>query len=382
VAAYCIAELGDRRSAVGNSSTFSQPKCRYGDYNSFVKGVGVCGCSILSDNPNYDDERRLLYVALTRAERYLFVTTSSPRSVSRFIRELTPMITAAGGTDHDGDFDIAATMDFTECAFSQEDRLATSFSDLRYYIECPHDFYLRKALGYTPSIGQEFGYGRGVHNVLREVHSNPRRWAELAATPMALQTEIERLVESGLFYLRYTTGDPLENLKRAAVRGVQDYVTAYVDELQHLDFEPEKEFETLISDENVLISSAIDLVRLDDPPRVTIVDFKSGDSENDNSSGLSEELMRLQIGVYGLAARHELEYDPEHGYIRYIGEEDPDRRETYVGMTDVELENARQDVIRTAQSIRERDFHRGPAPERAVRCQSCDFGGICGRRNY
>ena len=35
----------------------------------------------LADNDNYDDERRLMYVALTRAERYLFVT--SPESPSR-----------------------------------------------------------------------------------------------------------------------------------------------------------------------------------------------------------------------------------------------------------------------------------------------------------
>jgi len=33
-------------------------------------------------------------------------------------------------------------------------RLATSFSDLRYYLACPHDFYLRKVLGFAPTIDQ------------------------------------------------------------------------------------------------------------------------------------------------------------------------------------------------------------------------------------
>jgi len=55
--------------------------------------------------------------------------------------------------------------------------LATSFSDLRYYLECPHDFYLRKVLGFAPTIDQAFGYGRGVHNLMRAIHSDPAKWA-------------------------------------------------------------------------------------------------------------------------------------------------------------------------------------------------------------
>jgi len=52
-----------------------------------------------------------------------------------------------------------------------------------------------------------------------------------------------------------------------------------------LTFEPEKEFETLIEYEDgnggALISGAIDIVRQDNPPRVTLIDFKSGDPESD-----------------------------------------------------------------------------------------------------
>ena len=33
--------------------------------------------------------------------------------------------------------------------------------------------------------------------------------------------------------------------------------------------------------------------------------------------------MRLQVSLYGLAAKKELEYDPERGLVRYLGEQDP-----------------------------------------------------------
>src|SRR4051794_12550 len=38
----------------------------------------------LADNDNLDGERRLMYVAMTRAERYLFISASGNKRVSRF----------------------------------------------------------------------------------------------------------------------------------------------------------------------------------------------------------------------------------------------------------------------------------------------------------
>ncbi|EUA52285.1 PD-(D/E)XK nuclease superfamily protein [Mycobacterium xenopi 4042] len=43
-------------------------------------------------------------------------------------------------------------------------------------------------------------------------------------------------------------------------------------------------------------------MRLDEPPRVTIIDFKSGDPESDERMSLDEDEMRLQLTMYGLAA--------------------------------------------------------------------------------
>lgn len=333
----------------------------------------------LSDNANYDNERRLLYVALTRAERYLFVSWSGDRR-SRFINDLEAIAVNRNISVWDEELEHPVNMEYAQSGISADQRLATSFSDLRYYLECPHDFYLRKVLGFAPTIDQAFGYGQGVHNILREIHRDPRKWAELVRDRDSLHRQLERMVHSGLFYLRYTTGAPLENMRATALRGLTEYVAQYAEELGHLEFEPEREFETLIRDEELLISGAIDLVRLDDPPRVTIIDFKSGEHGETSQSGLSEEMMRLQIGIYGLAARHELEYDPDRGLIRYIGERDPDRRQISVELSDGELAAARQRVINAGRSIRSRRFDEGPADENPNRCATCDQRVMCGRR--
>lgn len=334
--------------------------------------------ALLADNANNDNERRLMYVALTRAERYLFASASGNQN-SAFFRELQGHIDAVGGFRSAGGFDLGPTLRYETSAYSREDRLATSFSDLRYYLECPYDFYMRKVLGFTPTIGQEFGYGRGLHNLLREVHSDPVRWAALANDPAQLEGAIRALIDRGMFYLRYTTGDPMTNLQDKAVRGVAEYVEQFAEELSELEFEPEREFETLLDNGSMLVSGAIDVIRLDDPPRVTIIDFKSGDAEDDTGSGLTSDLMAMQIGVYGLAARHELEYDPRNGLVRYIGEPDPDKRQLAVDLTDEDLARVRAQLERTGQNIRQRTFNSGPTGLIENRCQHCDFLLFCGR---
>ena len=345
----------------------------------FDKGSpGYVDPTRLADNDNYDDERRLMYVALTRSERYLFISASG-KSRSKFFRELSPLVEDVGGVVADGPIELGPAIAHHQSASNREDRLATSFSDMRYYLECPQDFYLRHVLGFTPTIGQEFGYGRGLHNLLRVVHSNPKHWAALATDQKKLRAEVQSLVDQGMFYLRYTVGGPLSNLQNRAVEGVVEYVVAHSAELSLLEFEPEKEFETLIPGENLLVSGAIDVVRLDDPPMVSIIDFKSGESQEDTGSGLSRELMALQIGVYGLAAKDELQYHPQHGLIRYIGERNDDLRQIEVDLNEEELSRVRDEVIETGRSIRERNFNEGPTGRIENRCHRCDFRNICPR---
>ena len=340
----------------------------------------------LADDDNYSGERRLMYVGLTRAERYLFISTGSNHR-SRFERELRPLVSSASGLVDPPDDPVLP--DHLPTRSDPSFRLVTSFSDLRYYLECPHDYYLRKVLGFAPTIDQAFGYGRGVHNLLRDVHLRPTEFADMAGDNVALEAEAQQMIDDGLFYLRYTTGDPLENMKKRAKEIVAEYVTVYEEELATLEFEPERAFETLIEEAGVLVSGAIDVIRHDDPPRVALIDFKSGDpdKENENASSLDRELMQLQVSLYGLAAKKELEYEPNLGLVRYLGVRPGvpvDERELHVALTPEAIEEARTTVVDVTKDIQARNWHEGPRrgpkkPAHTVRCQECDFLHLCGR---
>lgn len=338
----------------------------------------------LADNDNHDGERRLMYVALTRAERFLLISHSG-KQTSKFIKELRTLVKDTGGSVTGDSGQILHDLKYAPKEMRRELHLATSFSDLRYYLECPHDFYLRKVLGFAPTIDQAFGYGRGVHNLLRAIHSDPKKWAQIAADRPALEREIQKLIDRGLFYLRYTTADPAENMRKKGLRVVADYVAHYAVELARLTFEPEKAFETLIEygdgEGGALITGAIDIVRQDDPPRVTLIDFKSGDPDSDNHQKLDEKEMKLQVAIYAVGAKKELEYQPEKGMVRYLDADD-DKRELEVPLDDASITDATALVSETARRIRDRHFNYGPhqRPDGTPRCPECDFLGMCGMK--
>jgi len=339
----------------------------------------------LADNGNHDGERRLMYVALTRAERFLFVSHSGART-SQFIKELRGVVKESGGMVTDNSGQVLEELKYAPKEHRRDVRLATSFSDLRYYLECPHDFYLRRVLGFAPTIDQAFGYGRGVHNLMRAIHSDPKKWADLAKDRGALENEIRRLIGKGLFYLRYTTGEPAANMRSKGVRIVADYIERYVPELAELTFEPEKEFETLVEYEDghggALISGAIDIVRQDDPPRVTLIDFKSGEPESDKHQNLNQEEMQFQVALYAVAAKKELQYQPDQGLVRYLDADDKTKSELQVPFDGETLRNVKSKVARTAAKIRDRNFMAGPVAQAngQHRCSTCDFLGICGMK--
>ena len=126
----------------------------------------------------------------------------------------------------------------------------------------------------------------------------------------------------------------------------------------------------------------MDVIRLDDPPRVTLIDFKSGEAGSDLAMKLDEEEMKLQIMLYGLAAKRELEYEPDLGLVRYLDSSDGDPAELRIPLNTGALAAARQLVSETAESIRRRGFDEGPRKRPRtdgfrLRCQECDYKLFC-----
>jgi DNA helicase-2/ATP-dependent DNA helicase PcrA len=114
---------------------------------------------------------------------------------------------------------------------------------------------------------------------------------------------------------------------------------------------------------------------------VTIIDFKSGEPASDKHQALDHDEMRLQVSLYAVAAKQELQYEPEQGLVRYLGEPDPTKRELLVPLTAETVQASREQVQSLARDIQERRFRQTPATRNGStpkdRCVACDYKRLC-----
>ena len=117
------------------------------------------------------DEIRLFYVAVTRAQKYL-----APDFLARRLEAVPGTITvlrlrhARTSTADRGAAGLSARGRLEPRARHEMPDVTLSFSDLKYFFECPYEFKLRFLYGFNPPIHEALGYGKSVHDVMAEMH--------------------------------------------------------------------------------------------------------------------------------------------------------------------------------------------------------------------
>lgn len=299
------------------------------------------------------DERRLFYVALTRARDVLYVsrfrkTAKQTATPSPFLRELDlpeqtePELPREAGTEH-----VAAAAP-----------LRISFSDLAGYEACPFSYRLRALIGFEPQLAQELGYGRAVHSVLR-------RLAVTARTCGRLPTEQEaNAVLEGEFYLPFANRPAFEQLKAAAWRLVRDYLGQHGDDLLRI-WDTERPFELRV--EGATVQGRADVIYDHEDGRplgLALADYKTA------ADAPGTDVHAFQLALYAAAARQE-GLDVRAAYLHDLGSAARIR-------VDVGGERASAAAVRAAALAAGVTGRRFPPQPAAERCARCDVNAVCG----
>ncbi len=304
-----------------------------------------------------EDERRLFYVALTRSEKYLFCSWAPVaenqlyRKPSPFWEELT----------HREQF---LTKDPPAKKIAKKEpeprrplvNVELSFSELKYFFQCPYQFKLRFLYGFNPPLDEALGYGRSLHNALAEVHRRA------LAGDILGQDAVEELLDRHL-HLRYAYPDLEKSLRGSATVSLERYLHEHRDELDRLEYAEEDVQLTL--EGGIVVHGRIDLIRRTDTNEVTVVDFKSEERAQ------AEEITRAQLHVYAL------------GYQQRFGENadlievhNLDKGGSKRELIDDELLDGTLNTVREAgERLRENRLERVNAACNA--CKNCDMLGIC-----
>jgi DNA helicase-2/ATP-dependent DNA helicase PcrA len=238
-----------------------------------------------------EDERRLFYVAMTRAREMLVLSWfegyahGSEAKRSRLISDVANV----APREHlhlEGCCRPAAGRK----APARAPMLETTFSELDTFCECPRKYYLRHVCSFRPCLVPELGFGKLLHHVLAEL---ARR--SLGGREMSASDAEEILAEAD--YLPFAGPVPRERLLKAARSRLLGYLQRYGKELQRT-LAPERRFEVPL--ESARIYGQIDLVLRAEgggDQDVELIDFKTAGDRPPS------EHHQNQLRLYAEAAR-------------------------------------------------------------------------------
>lgn len=304
-----------------------------------------------------EDERRLFYVAMTRSQKFLHLTWAPIAGknnryrhasafwddvlVSKYVKRRSP------------DYSGRKRLDPTPR--KGVENVVFSFSDVKYFFDCPYQFKLRILYGFNAPIHEALGYGRSLHNALAEVHARALRG------DYAAEKEAPSLVDTHL-HTPYAYPALRQKLEAAAEKVVRDYIHDNQADFDKIEFS-EKQIEIGLED-GVSVIGRIDLVRRLDTNETTIVDLKSSDRAQ------PEEVTETQLHIYALG--YEELTGKRADYVEIY--ELDDRKRKPRSVDDDFIADVKKKVKDAAESLRQGNLSAQPS---ATKCAKCDYCGMC-----
>lgn len=324
-----------------------------------------------------EEEARLFYTALTRAERYLHITGAALLPEGRRSRQRSRFANGVldkERTDTIGELPSGLTPAPPQRRVS-DDVLPTSFSDIRYYLRCPMDYRFRQSFGFSPPIPDMFGFGRAVHTAVGKLHERFPAVAPTRAEAAILADEVFHLKHVPQAKDPLNRPGPYERARDAA----RDIVAQYAHDFR-ADFVRSRQVEARfeIPAQGCLITGAIDLLLREDAAGgiigAEVVDFKAIEGGNDpvENARLEWTELALQVQLYARAATRVLEQNAAAGFVHLL----KDGQRVAVPIDEAAIDAAVANVEWAVRGILNGAFPARPHPEK---CEQCDFAKICAK---
>jgi DNA helicase-2/ATP-dependent DNA helicase PcrA len=301
-----------------------------------------------------DDERRLFYVAITRAKEALVVSHFSKltKAVSRseFIEDmdLRYAIPLNDGTPIPPISVHPGTM---------SDEIQTfSASEIVTFDICPHMYLLRELWGYQPQLNPAIGYGNGMHYCLK-------RAGELVKEGYSPVSAVATSVDED-FHMPFVGGVVFENFKNSAKKRLVAFSQKYGDDLNRIE-EVEYRLEFPIHNDASVTSATImgkvDVI-LRNGGELEVRDYKS----SEEARTLEEVSTQIRLYTTGLKT---MGRPVSSGSVAYLDEAEVKG----VDVSDQALTDAKQNAEKVVERITKGKFKPNPGKS----CERCDQSPIC-----
>jgi len=319
-------------------------------------------------NEHIQEERRLFYVGMTRAQKYLFMTLGKNYGGKRdtipsgYLQETGLKIQEIKSTDKEKKAKQSSLFGvetkFREPKIIKIEGKAPeylSYSQIDNYLICP----LRYKYSYTLKIPvppkHTLSFGTTIHETLKEFHVRKMFGKEVTLD------ELLEIYEKKWIPLGYRD----EKHRKAQFEYGKEVLKKYYEENNNLKFKHlglEKNF--ILDIDGLKINGKID--RIDQLPdgKIEIIDYKTG-----NTKTQKEVDNDVQMTIYTMAATEALKIKPDILSFYYV--ESGTKLSTKRTKKQVE---AQKKIIReVAEEIKEGNFEPKPGKD----CEWCDYKEIC-----
>jgi DNA helicase-2/ATP-dependent DNA helicase PcrA len=336
---------------------------------------------------NNAGEARLFYTALTRAERFLYITGSSTQPGLQRPKNPSPFKLRIQGLNNPSIVSDAkhlpANIEKVEPRMRiDEESMPTSFTEIKDYLECPMKYKFRKIYGYSPAVPELFGYGLTTHTAINRTH-------QLFNNSAPSREQAEEIAND-VFHLKHVFpvnqdrnpgGEgPYERAKNASKRLVGNYAEGYPEDFVQ-SRSLEQRFE--IKAGKALITGSIDLLLKEDKDgsilEARIIDFKSMDFPEGELNPFFWINLSLQVQLYAYAADIVLGENAKTGSVHLLkapNTNDSSNR-VNVPISDLAIESAIQNIEWAVNRILDGEYPMRPSNDK---CKECDFRKICSKQ--
>lgn len=303
-----------------------------------------------------EDERKLFYVAVTRAKKYLFISRSKNsrnKTVSTFFTEAkdSPFMlpyrdTVTFNAEHLPDIRRSIAP------------LTLNFSFLEDYFECPYRFKLSLLYGFVQPMSELMGYGNMLHEIVRNINL-------AVINGKKITDKFVKETFDDLFYLPYATPKQQQNMFESAKRAIDKYVEHLKNDGNNVRY-AESNIEIDLGD-GITVNGRIDMVQdtiVDGERKTSIVDFKTANKRVLDAIN-TEQLKIYTLGYYKLTG--------EMADYMEIYHLDSENRATKP-ITDGLIADVESEIRSAAENIRKNNLPKKCSKET---CSKCHHSHLC-----
>jgi DNA helicase-2/ATP-dependent DNA helicase PcrA len=341
------------------------------------------------------EERRLFYVAMTRAKIGLFFTSASDcggarrKKISRFLQELGGL-----GLPLEADKEVKAEAGLLADKIKAiggeiETRVLEnivpqkfSFTQLKAFETCPYQYRFAHILRVPVRGKPQFSFGKTIHAALQQFFNLVTERSKIQQvdlfgdkvkkTESGKQKAVVSLDELLAIYENcwiddwYVSRSEQNDYKQKGKKALTDFYNAIKDDLP-LPKYLERPFNLKVTagGDEYKIKGVIDRVDVLDGG-IEIIDYKTGAGKTQNNFSAED---KEQLLIYQLAAQQVLAEKVKQLTFYYV---ETGNKISFIGK-EKELKNLEEKIICTINEIKKGKF----PPKPSIMCQWCDFRNIC-----